>query len=48
MFKAIKDNKIIALNNTEIKGGIVFDEMIEDTEYTIVNYKQYNDEILLK
>lgn len=48
MFKAIKDNKIIAINDTEIKGGLIFDEMCEDTEHTIDDYKQYNGEFLLK
>lgn len=48
MFKAIKDYKIIAINDTEIKGGLVFDEMIEDTEHTVDDYEQYNGEYLLK
>ena len=41
MFKAIKDNKIIAINNEEIKGGLIFDEMVEDTEHTVADYEQY-------
>lgn len=48
MFKAIKDNKIIAINDEEIKGGLVFDEMIEDTEHTVDDYEQYEGEYLLK
>lgn len=48
MFKAIKDNKIIAINDEEIKGGLVFDEMIEDTEHTITDYKKINGEYILK
>ena len=48
MFKAIKDNKIIAINNEEIKGGLIFDEMVEDTEHTVADYEQYEGEYLLK
>lgn len=48
MFKAIKDNKIIAINDEEIKGGLIFDEMIEDTEHTVDDYQQYNGEYFLK
>lgn len=47
MFKAIKDNKIIAINETEIKGGLVFDEMVEDTEHTISDFIQVNGEYVL-
>ena len=48
MFKAIKDNKIIAINDEEIKGGLVYDEMVEDTEHTVNDYLQVNGEYLLK
>ena len=48
MFKAIKDNKIIAISDEEIKGGLVFDEMIEDTEHSISDYEHYNGEYILK
>lgn len=48
MFKAFKENKIIAINDTEIKGGLVYDEMIEDTEHTVDDYEQYQGEYLLK
>lgn len=66
MFKAIKDNKIIAISekkevivHTEdgdiiqkITGEalfpcLVFDEVIEDTEHTIDDYKCYDDEFTL-
>ena len=66
MFKAIKDNKIIAISekkeviiNTEdgdiiqeVTGAalfpcLVFDEVIEDTEHTIDDYKCYDDEFTL-
>lgn len=48
MFKAIKDNKIIAINDEEIKGGLQYDEMVEDTEHSVSDYKHYNGEFLLK
>ena len=48
MFKAIKDGKIIGINDTEIVGGGVFDEMVEDTEHTIEDYEQYEGEYVLK
>ena len=48
MFKAIKDCRIIAINNEEIKGGLQYDEMVEDTEHTVDDYEQYNGEYLLK
>lgn len=47
MFKAIKDNKIIAINDTEIKGGLVYDEMIEDKEHSVSDYLQVNGEFVL-
>ena len=48
MFKAIKDNKIIAINDTEIKGGLVFDEMVEDTEHNVDDYEHYNGEYIIQ
>ena len=48
MFKAIKDNKIIAINDEEIKGGLQYDEMIEDIEHTVEDYEQYDGEYILK
>ena len=48
MFKAIKDNKTIAVNETEIIGGLIFDEQIEDKEHSVSDYEQYNGEFLLK
>ena len=66
MFKAIKDNKIIAISEKkeviihtedgdivqEVTGEalfpcLVFDEVIEDTEHTIDDYKCYDDEFTL-
>ena len=48
MFKAIKDNKIIATNDTGDFPCLVLDEIIEDTEHTLEDYEQYNGEFLLK
>lgn len=47
MFKAIKDHRIIAINNEEIKGGLVFDEMVEDTEHIVDDYVQVDGEYVL-
>ena len=46
MFKAIKDNKIIAINDEEIKGGLQYDEQIEDTEHSVSDYMQVNGEFV--
>ena len=48
MFKAIKDNKIIAINETGDFPCLVFDNVIEDTEHTIGDYEHYQGEFLLK
>lgn len=49
MYKAIKDNKIIAISDTESKLlSLVKDEVVEDTEHTSSDYAQYNGEYLLK
>lgn len=52
MFKALKDNKIIAINETGefpcMEIGINIDEVIEDTEHTCEDYEQVNGEFLLK
>lgn len=48
MFKAIKENKIIAINETGDFPCLVFDNVVEDTEHTIGDYEQYNGEFLLK
>ena len=49
MYKAIKDNKIIAISETDNKFPcLVQDEIIEDTEHTVEEYEQYNGEYLLK
>ena len=48
MFKAIKDNKIIAINETGDFPCLVYDSVIEDTEHTCDDYEQVNGEFLLK
>ena len=47
MFKAIKDNKIIAINETGEFPCLVHDSVEEDTEHTIFDYMQVNGEYVL-
>lgn len=48
MFKAIKDEKIIAINETGNFPCLGYDKVVEDTEHTCEDYEQYNGEYLLK
>lgn len=49
MYKAIRDNKIIAISDTDSEFlYLIKDEAIEDTEHTTADYDQYNGEYLLK
>ena len=48
MFKAIKNNKIVAINDTGDFPSMNFDEVIEDTEHTVEDYEHYQGEFLLK
>ena len=49
MYKAMKDNKIIAVSDTDSEFPcLVKDEVIEDTEHVSDDYDQYNGEYLLK
>lgn len=49
MYKAIKDNKIIAISDTDQWFKcLVRDEVVEDTEHTSADYEQCNGEYLLK
>lgn len=60
MFKFIKDGKIVGVSNEPFRGKIVgnsngsckggasIDEQIEDTDYTVDDYVQYNEEYVLK
>ena len=47
MFKAIKDNKIIAINETEEFPCLVHDSIEEDTEHQLSDYMQVNGEYVL-
>ena len=47
MFKALKDNKIIAINDTGKFSCLVYDEIQEDTEHTCEEYKCYGEEFTL-
>ena len=47
MFKAIKDNKIIAINETGEFPCLVHDSVEEDTEHTVDDYLQVNGEYVL-
>ena len=48
MFKAIKDEKIIAINETGEFLCLDYDESVEDIEHSIDDYAIYNDEYMLK
>ena len=48
MFKAIKDEKIIAICEDNYFPCLVYDIVEEDTEHSVSEYEQYNGEYLLK
>ena len=48
MFKAIKDNKIIAICEKDYFPLMDIDTSEEDTEHTVSDYEQYNGEYILK
>ena len=47
MFKALKDNKIIAINETGEFPCLVHDSVEEDTEHYVADYMQVNGEYVL-
>lgn len=47
MFKAIKNNKIIATNETGIFPCLVYDNIEQDAEHTVADYIQVNGEFVL-
>lgn len=47
MFKAIKDNKIIAINESGEFPCMVHDSVEEDAEHSIADYMQVNGEFVL-
>lgn len=48
MYKVIKDNKIIAVLETNTVVGLNYDTIEQDTEHNIDDYEQYNGEYLLR
>jgi hypothetical protein len=49
MYKAIKDNKIIAISDTDNEFFcLVKDEVVEDSEHTVSDYAEYNGEYILQ
>lgn len=48
MFKSIKNDRIIAINESGDFPCLVYDSVLEDTEHTCEDYEQYNGEYLLK
>lgn len=48
MFKAIKDNKIIAVNETGVFPCLVCDTVEEDTEHTVDDYVHVDGQFALK
>lgn len=47
MYKALKDNKIIAINDTGKFPCLVYDLIEEDTEHTCDDYRHYDGEFTL-
>lgn len=47
MFKAIKDSKIIAICEDNYFPCLVYDEVVEDTEHQVSDYKHYDGEFTL-
>ena len=47
MFKAIKDNKIIAVNDSGVFPCLIYDEAVEDIEHHVEDYQHYNGEFVL-
>lgn len=47
MFKAIEDNKIIAINESGEFPCMVYDSVEEDTEHSVSDYMQVNGEFVL-
>ena len=47
MFKAIKDNKIIAINDSGEFPCLVHDSVEEDTEHQLSDYIHYDDQFVL-
>lgn len=48
MYKALKENKIIAVNDSGEFPCLVFDEVIEDNEYEVTDFVMAENEFVLK
>jgi len=48
MFKAIKDNKIIAINETDNFPCLVYDNSVEDTDHNVDDFVHVDGEFVLK
>ena len=48
MFKALKDNKIIAINETGEFPCLVYDEVVEDTDHNVDDFIHVDGEFVLK
>ena len=49
MYKAIKDNKIIAISDTDSKFSyLVKDDVVQDSEHKVSNYIEYDGEYVLE
>lgn len=47
MFKAIKNNKVIAINNIGVFPTLVYDRTEEDKSHNVSDFKQYDGKYLL-
>ena len=47
MYKALKNNKIIAVNDSGKFPCLIYDEVVEDSEHHVEDYQQYNGEYVL-
>ena len=48
MFKVVKDDKIIGISADNKVVGLVYDEIVEDTEHSLEDYQYNEDQYLLK
>lgn len=48
MFKALKDSKIIAINDTGDFPCLVYDEVVEDTDHNVDDFIHVDGEFVLK
>ena len=48
MFKVVKDDKIIGISADNKVAGLVYDEIVEDTEHSLEDYQYNEDQYFLK